>query len=477
MQEKIRDSYKNIKMSETSKRRIQENILSMSSERKEERKRKSHRQVWKMGVAACLAFAVVGPTAVFAAGKVANYFESVVQKDGNQVKMQFSKNDATQTSDVSKNNSTPEKYVKLSADFGQEYRLEKYSGTKSASAKQSAFQEYIYKDASVEGKDFWFELVYLDQDKALSTFDNEESEQVTVNGRKAVYCKVNQIVGSRYTSDHDTDYGQVCYVFLEDYGYLLRIAGQNKLGKDGILKIAEKIQVEEVTAQDATKYILFSKMDSTGWEIQEKKSKKEINTKYYATNETCSVNGTKVKVTDVQILDSLGGLDKTYLNDKNYVDQDQLFDKDGKLKSYMRETIQYGDGISSPEKKVVKTEKVQSKLVYVTLEFDGAKDITGDHSYQAPSLQLVTKQGNKIYESVDAYNRPAYIQNAFMDHMPCYFEETLGGKQFWMTKIKNGKVTMHVAYLVDEDLVDGMALCMNDWADSTTTPVYIDISK
>lgn len=477
MQEKIKDSYKNIKMSETSKRRIQENILSMSSEKKEERKRNSHRQVWKMGVAACLAFAVVGPTAVFAAGKVANYFESVVQKDGNQVKMQFSKNDATQTSDVSKNNSTPEKYVKLSADFGQEYRLEKYSGTKSASAKQSAFQEYIYKDASVEGKDFWFELVYLDKDKALSTFDNEESEQVTVNGRKAVYCKVNQIVGSRYTSDHDTDYGQVCYVFLEDYGYLLRIAGQNKLGKDGILKIAEKIQVEEVTAQDATKYILFSKMDSTGWEIQEKKSKKEINTKYYATNGTCSVNGTKVKVTDVQILDSLGGLDKTYLNNKNYVDQDQLFDKDGKLKSYMRETIQYGDGISSPEKKVVKTEKVQPKLVYVTLEFDGAKDITGDHSYQAPSLQLVTKQENKIYESVDAYNRPAYIQNAFMDHMPCYFEETLGGKQFWMTKIKNGKVTMHVAYLVDEDLVDGMALCMNDWADSTTTPVYIDISK
>ena len=113
----------------------------------------------------------------------------------------------------------------------------------------------------------------------------------------------------------------------------------------------------------------------------------------------------------------------------------------------------------------------------MTLEFDGAKDITGEHSYQAPSLQLVTKQGNKIYESVDAYNRPAYIQNAFMDHMPCYFEETLGGKQFWMTKIKDGKVTMHVAYLVDEDLVDGMALCMNDWADSTKTPVYIDISK
>ena len=41
----------------------------------------------------------------------------------------------------------------------------------------------------------------------------------------------------------------------------------------------------------------------------------------------------------------------------------------------------------------------------------------------------------------------------------------------------DGKVTMHVAYLVDEDLVDGMALCMNDWADSTKTPVYIDISK
>ena len=38
-------------------------------------------------------------------------------------------------------------------------------------------------------------------------------------------------------------------------------------------------------------------------------------------------------------------------------------------------------------------------------------------------------------------------------------------------------VTLHFAYLVDEDQIHGMALVLNDWVSSSRKLVYLDISK
>ncbi len=72
--------------------------------------------------------------------------------------------------------------------------------------------------------------------------------------------------------------------------------------------------------------------------------------------------------------------------------------KDGKLKTYDREFLKLGDGINEPERKVVKTEKIQPKLVYVTLELDNSLANSTDGNFYIPSLQFITKKSGKVYE-------------------------------------------------------------------------------
>ena len=50
-----------------------------------------------------------------------------------------------------------------------------------------------------------------------------------INGRCAVYCRYNPVVGSKYLKSKKTDYGQTLYIFVEDYGYLIEMAAQTGL--------------------------------------------------------------------------------------------------------------------------------------------------------------------------------------------------------------------------------------------------------
>ena len=66
-----------------------------------------------------------------------------------------------------------------------------------------------------------------------------------------------------------------------------------------------------------------------------------------------------------------------------------------------------------------------------------------------------------------------------MDSMPCYFEETLGGKSGYATKASTGKLTLHLAYMVDEDMLDGMMLDIMEGVIGLDPEEYqyIDISQ
>lgn len=480
MKEKIKKCYDRIEISGDAKQRIYQNIIS-PDEKGREKKIPDKAHNWKMAVAACLALTFVVSTGAYATGKIMQYFESSVSENGNRVDMKFhmTQEAGTTESHQGEKDIQEQKYIKITTSFGTEYQQEKMWDE-----GEDKTYSYSHKEGFSSGKNFWFELVYLDQDKEtiLSTFDNEKVKQLEINGQKGVYCRFNNVVGSKYNSDHDTDYNQALYIFLDDYGYLLRMVGQQKLSQKEFVKLAEQIQVEEVSSkQEATDYVLFSMMDQCAFETQyEEKGvidvKNEINTTNYSTNGENKVRGGVVKVKEVQVLDSLTSLDEKCFNSSDYVDREKLFDKNGKLKTYERETVRYGNGIDAPEQQVTGTKVIQPKLIYVTLEFDKVKAFS-DGTLQVPSLQLVTKQGHKIYRNNRGYNRPKYIENAYMDNMPCYFEENLGGNQFWMSKANNQKFVMHFAYLIDEDLVNGMALCLNDWVSSEDEQIYMDISQ
>ena len=475
MDEKIKESYERINISEEAKNRIQKAVIMDENTTVKNKIGTAGR--WKIAIAACLTAMLVVPTGVHAAQKLYHYFTTSVSENGYSVDMKMKQEESDERAAEA---SKEQRYIEVTADFGKDDTIEKRGKGEIVDNSAAAWVGYSYKDGFYSGKCFWYELQYLDgdQNKILSTYDVSENEVLTINGRKAVYCKYNDVVGSEYSEDHITDYGQTIYIFVEDYGYIVEMAAQKGLAKGDFINLAEKIQISEVaSAKDSSDYVLYSKRTKGAWNVKSNDSATtKIDSKHYYENGQAKVGDTTVRIKDVQVLDSVAGLKKAGFISNNF-NYDKIIDQSGRLKTYKREKVKYGDGATSPEESVEKTEMIQPKLVYVTAEFNNPMDVVGHGNYQAPSLQLVSKKGGKIYHAEDNYNRPEYINDAYTDNMPCYFEEQLGGKQSWFAKITGDKMTLHFAYLVDEDIVNGMALCLNGWVSSKEDVIYLDISQ
>lgn len=468
MKDRIKKSYEKINISDSAKNRIKTSILMNENTDEKHVNNIIHMNRWKAAVAACLSLTLVLPTGVYAAQKIYQYFTTSVKENAYSVDMKIDRKEKT----------SKQQYIKLSTDFGEDYKLEKETiSTNANSDNKDSMVCYDYKGGFSSGKCFWYELQYLDgnQKEVLSNYDTAQNEMITIGGRKAVYCDFNDVVGSKYSKDHSLDYGQTIYIFLEDYGYILEMAAQKGLPKDDFIRLAEKIKVEKVNSKDdASGYILYSKRQSPAWNIKsDGKGILEVVDKKNIDKKSSVIGKTSFELKDVKILDSINSLNTSGFI-QNQFSKDSLTLANGKLKKYDRELIENGDGITTPERKVVKTEKIQPKLVYVTLEVDNSDALAVDGAYAVPSLQLISKKDGKIYKKYYdvEYNRPQYISQAFIDCRPCYFEENTGGKSSWEASSSKNKITLHFAYLVDEDQIDGMALCLNDYSDK-----YIDISQ
>lgn len=77
-------------------------------------------------------------------------------------------------------------------------------------------------------------------------------------------------------------------------------------------------------------------------------------------------DGMTYQVTDVKVPSVVTDTDLSKFNTDTLLDGDreketELWDQKGKLKSYIRETIQTGDGVSEPEETVAETENVAAQ--------------------------------------------------------------------------------------------------------------------
>lgn len=470
MNEKIKEAYEKVHISEEAKQRILTKIMT-----KERNVNIGKRR--KLAAAACLAAVFLVPAGGYAAQKIYQRMTTSVTTTNYRVDMQVDKTESTAGQP-----DTAQKYIRVTADFGSAYRLEKDKPyTSSSNDEDDAMISYTHKGGFSSGKCFWYETLYMDgdQNEILSVYDVEGCEQIVVNGRKAVYCQYYNVAGSQHEKDHKTDYTQSIYIFVEDYGYIIQMAAQKGLSREKFIKLAEKLQITEAATKDeAQKYVPYSKRQKPAWEIQtvERKERK-IDQKFYHTGAAVKVGETTVKLEKVQILDSVKTLKQSAFG-TNVFAKKKLTDPHGNLLKYERETLAYGNSVSEPNRSVKKTQKIQPKLVYVTIELENPESAAGDGNYQVPSLQPVSKEDGKIYAAEDIYNRPAYVQEAFAEHhMPCYFEESLSGTGAWQAKITGKTMKLHFAYLVDEDQVQGMALLLNDWISQKEEPVYLDISQ
>lgn len=177
---------------------------------------------------------------------------------------------------------------------------------------------------------------------------------------------------------------------------------------------------------------------------------------------------------DVQVLDSCEGLDGNAMCE-NKIAYEKIFDEQGRVNSYKRETVTYGDGISQPQRSVVERNVINPKIVYVTAQYENVNPFSNGR-IEIPDLTFYeeSNEGTSLY--IRDYVRPDYVRDAMTDNAPFYFEETLGGKEFYFTEIQKGITTVHFAYLVDDDMLDKMALNLTPWVDSNYAPVLVDIS-
>ncbi|MBE5926510.1 MAG: DUF4367 domain-containing protein [Lachnospiraceae bacterium] len=418
---------------------------------------KKKTNIWKVSAAVC-AVTILIPTVAFASTKIYQYYNTSVSKEDKKVEMVLEGN----------NTEAGNKYIKLSADFGQDYSI----------CKEGALMHYEYVEGFEAGRNFWYELIKLDNEEMhnISTYDNETVEELKINGRKAVYCKKNYIEGSRYETENGTIKDKTLYIFLEDCGYFIRMTSQKNLSKEEFIALAEKIQITEVDSKEnASQYFMYSDALKPDWELGADDLglgvKEEVDLSNYHDDSTIDTCGGTVTVESVEILDSVNDLDLSCFIEE--VEMNQFWDEEGNLKAYDREVLEFGNGIDSPYCKVVDTVTINPKLVYVTLRYEGVEALF-DNVLQVPKLDLV--DGEKMYVAGTNYNRPKDMDKIVCNGFPCYFEETKGGESFYFADLNDGSVTMHIGYLVDEDMVGGMLLDIESW-DGMNAPVYIDISQ
>ena len=404
-----------------------------------------------------------------------------------EIDLQGEKGEAT-ASAVSDAGQGTRKYIKVETDFGRDYKQDAgdTSYVQDETGKVTAVRDeipegtdgmytYSHKDGFDAGKDFFYEVIYEDEDTdpmSISLYNQSLIKEIRVNQHKALLCQDNVIEGSRYTSKQNTDYDIHLYIFYEEYGYIIHYGGMRALGQKKLISLAEKTRVRECSRDQADRYVYASLFQNGSTEkASEKPQEEEITYPVNSVHQEIRSGSFLCQITDVEITSKVKDTDKTKFIEEAF---STLWDKNRILKPYQREALRKGDGVSRPELSVAKTETIQPKLVYITMKVKAREK---SNYFSAPELEYVEKKGEK-YFATDLYwqyNRPERMELGEVSYKICYFRETAGGSSFYLKKLKAGEEKVyHFAYLVDEDMTDRLLLRFDyDGVDQTQ---YVDIS-
>lgn len=512
MDHKMRDSYEKIKISREARERIHQQIItsedcddasSVKRDRAGGQRRWSALSGWRLGLAVCLCLLLIIPASVYAAGQISEYFTVSIHKQDYQAEIELHKSDDTAAASEAPEDKTSKEdkiYIRVELDPGEDYEMgggeflylesetdiEGDPRTKPAEGENGSYDFYYHKNDIGAGKDFGYEVIYMNEkeDAFLKLYNRATMEEITVNGHKALLCIDNTVQGSRYSSDYDTEYTLDLYVFYEEYGYIICFYSMQGLGQENLIALAEKITVTEADREKASRYINWSEYqerESLRKPAARKETKKEIKAPVKAIGDwldSAAFHGVTYQVMDVTVTSQVKDTDLQKFDPYTFTKKNDYWDQSGKLKPYIREKIQEGDGVSQPKKSVVGTEKVQPKMVYVTMKVNGGEIYP---NFQLPRIIFLEKEGDKYYNTKiyeRGMNRPKKIDDVLKDFMPCYFRETVGGNKFYLKDMKRGEEkTYHFAYMVDGDMTEYMLLCFNGGMVKDKYTPYVDISQ
>ena len=282
--------------------------------------------------------------------------------------------------------------------------------------------------------------------------DVKKYSEAEISGNKVLILSMNNIDEKK---DHKV------YIFYENEGYVLEIPSC-ELSKNQILNTVKNITVQECRKKDADKAISLTKYLKGQKGI--KKNKKLLPKQSVAKKQEVSKgygDGITYQIQKIKVCDSVKGLSSENKKWRNNNAQSQLrkiTDKKGKLESYQRKTIIYGDGFHAPEQRIGKTQTMNPKLVFVELKVTNTTKET-KQAEAAPGICFVKEQKNGYKILDDNYKRPIVISKLQTNEATAYFEESNGGYGYGFKELKAGESEVyHLGYFVDEDQVENMSL-------------------
>lgn len=193
--------------------------------------------------------------------------------------------------------------------------------------------------------------------------------------------------------------------------------------------------------------------------------------------------GISAKVTDVSFYDDLSAIEEESEMPSDWKD---AVGEDGKFKKNVIEYIKSGDGINSLDE-VIGTKEVNRKLVYATIEFTNNSDKTIEDVYYFISLKSIIEKDNG-YELKYYYDRSSEFpeeadacrnsDGSFLDiYEMLYHDCERTNYKNYINFIEPGEtVQLHVAYMVNEDVLPTLALHIDDCTEENNDRV-VDIRQ
>ena len=328
-------------------------------------------------------------------------------------------------------------------------------------------------------------------------------EEITVNGHDAAYLtrKVGLAAGVQFD--------RIIYVSYPEAGFVLQLNVADNVSREESLQFVEGIEIieQENSKEHTTKvrwrdYLdsLYGEAETEIYEPKMSASVEEMQNTHAVgdsfaievfahdeNGENLHTDSVEVKVAGVQVLDDLSILDPEYIDQHLSAQTDE----NGKLLPNEIQYVKLGDGVNTTEK-VLHTEIVNQKLVYVPVEYKNTGEIT---------IYNMLFLGNlvQIQETEDGfafYDRQHLVGGEECDYINCTSRMT-SEMQYYDVKSSGGfngsnyidvlqpgeTVTVNMGFLVNEDELGYLylGLCGNaggfEFNESQLETGYVDLRQ
>lgn len=328
--------------------------------------------------------------------------------------------------------------------------------------------------------------------------DVKMSEVLEISGHEAVYLEKNG-----WDTDH-VWFDKKMYIIYPEIWRILEVYGGSDISKDEMLKVVENTELKPTGE-------LYQVKDAVTWsewvtpETEEQKQDElrnvvkaeeiadiyEIGEEFellYLFDENLENEGdVYAKVTEVQVVDDL-----SLLGDSPYVEESwkQEIGEDGKLKQNEIQYIRRGDGIDSKDK-LIKTEFVNQKLLYITVEYTNKGDKMLENMLYSFHLEGFYEDDGKyiLYDrknsgTIKEWDEINYKGEASCGEIGFYDLHSGERDNNYIPCIKPGEtITIHFAEIVNEDEMKYMYLNLGSFGSGlefTTEALkqgYVDIRQ